>query len=36
VDITGPSEWIKTGTVDYWKKNKPELHKKLAVFLIGQ
>ena len=21
VDITGPSEWIKTGTVDYWKKN---------------
>jgi 16S rRNA (cytidine1402-2'-O)-methyltransferase len=36
VDITGPNEWIKTSTVDYWKKNKPELHKKLAVFLIGQ
>ena len=36
VDLTGPSEWIKTGTVDYWKKNKPSLHKKLAVFLIGQ
>ncbi|MFZ9242567.1 MAG: SAM-dependent methyltransferase [Sediminibacterium sp.] len=36
VDITGPSEWIKTGTVDYWKKNKPDLHKKLAIFLIGQ
>lgn len=36
VDITGPTEWIKTGTVDYWKKNKPALHKKLAVFLIGQ
>lgn len=36
VDITGPNEWIKTATVDYWKKNKPELHKKLAVFLIGQ
>lgn len=36
VDLTGPSEWIKTGTVDYWKKNKPNLHKKLAVFLIGQ
>ena len=36
VDITGPTEWIKTGTVDYWKKNKPSLHKKLAVFLIGQ
>lgn len=36
VDITGPNEWIKTATVDYWKKNKPELHKKLAVFLIGE
>lgn len=36
VDLTGPNEWIKTGTVDYWKKNKPSLHKKLAVFLIGQ
>lgn len=36
VDITGPEEWIKTGTIDYWKKNKPSLHKKLAVFLIGQ
>lgn len=36
VDLTGPSEWVKTGTVDYWKKNKTSLHKKLAVFLIGQ
>lgn len=36
VDITGPAEWIKTGTIEYWKKNKPMLHKKLAVFLIGQ
>jgi 16S rRNA (cytidine1402-2'-O)-methyltransferase len=36
VDITGSNEWIKTATVEYWKKHKPELHKKLAVFLIGQ
>ncbi len=36
VDITGPSEWIKTSTVENWKKQKPALHKKLAVFLIGQ
>ena len=35
VDITGPTEWIKTATVDFWKKNKPELHKKLVVFLMG-
>lgn len=36
MDITGPTEWIKTATVDAWKKNKPELHKKLVVFLIGE
>jgi 16S rRNA (cytidine1402-2'-O)-methyltransferase len=35
VDITGPTEWIKTASVDFWKKNKPELHKKLVVFLMG-
>jgi len=35
VDITGPTEWIKTATVDFWKKNKPELHKKLVVFLMA-
>jgi 16S rRNA (cytidine1402-2'-O)-methyltransferase len=35
VDITGPNEFIKTATIAYWKANKPELHKKLAVFLLG-
>jgi 16S rRNA (cytidine1402-2'-O)-methyltransferase len=35
VDITAPNEYIKTATIAYWKSNKPELHKKLAVFLIG-
>ena len=35
VDITAPTELIKTASVAYWKLNKPELHKKLAVFLIG-
>ncbi len=35
VEITAPNEFIKTATVAYWKANKPELHKKLAVFLIG-
>ena len=35
VDITSPQEFIKTATINYWKNNKPELHKKLAVFLIG-
>jgi len=36
VDITAPKETIKTATIDYWKNNKPELHKKLVVFLIGK
>ena len=35
VDITGENEFIKTAPISYWKINKPELHKKLVVFLIG-
>lgn len=35
VDITAPNEYIKTETIAYWKNNKPELHKKLVIFLIG-
>ena len=36
VDITGPSESIKTATLQYWKNNKPELHKRLAIFILGK
>jgi 16S rRNA (cytidine1402-2'-O)-methyltransferase len=36
VDITGPTELIKTATIQYWKNNKPELHKKLAIFILGK
>lgn len=36
VDITGPTESIKTATLQYWKNNKPELHKKLAIFILGK
>ena len=36
VDITGPNESIKTATLQYWKNNKPELHKKLAIFILGK
>ncbi|MEN9697227.1 MAG: hypothetical protein RLZ56_648 [Bacteroidota bacterium] len=35
IDITGPNEMIKTAPISYWKNNKPELHKKLAIFLMG-
>lgn len=34
VDITAPDENIKTKTVADWKKEKPDLHKKLVIFLL--
>lgn len=35
MELTAPNEWIKTQTIANWKNNKPELHKKLVVFLLG-
>lgn len=34
-DLTLPSEFIRTASISEWKKNKPELHKRPAVFVIG-
>lgn len=34
VDITGTKEWIKTKTIAQWQTNKPDLHKRLAIFLL--
>lgn len=34
VDITSPAESIKTRTVKQWKNEKPDLHKKLVIFLL--
>jgi 16S rRNA (cytidine1402-2'-O)-methyltransferase len=34
VDITGSSESIQTKTAAQWKKNLPDIHKKLAIFLL--
>ena len=34
VDITAPSESIKTKTIAQWKKEIPEIHKRLAIFLL--
>ena len=34
VDITGKNEWIKTKTINDWKKNKPDIHKRPAIFLL--
>ncbi len=33
-DITLESEYILTRTVSYWKKNKPDIHKRPAIFII--
>jgi len=34
VDITGPGELIQTKTVDDWKKNMPDIHKRPAIFCL--
>ncbi len=34
VDITGKNEWIKTKTISDWQKNKPDIHKRPAIFLL--
>ena len=33
--ITAPDEFIKTLPVRQWRKEKPDLHKKPTIFLIG-
>jgi 16S rRNA (cytidine1402-2'-O)-methyltransferase len=35
VDLTLETEWIRSMPVHEWKKQKPELHKRPAVFLLG-
>ena len=34
VDITLESEYIHTRTIKEWAKNKPELHKRPAIFIL--
>jgi 16S rRNA (cytidine1402-2'-O)-methyltransferase len=35
-DLTLETEYIKTQTVAEWKKGRPDLHKRPAIFLIGK
>jgi 16S rRNA (cytidine1402-2'-O)-methyltransferase len=35
VDITGPSESITTKRLQEWKKQMPDIHKRLAIFLLN-
>jgi len=34
VDITLPSEYIRTFSIKEWKHQQPDLHKKPAIFII--
>lgn len=34
VDITGPSETIRTQPVKIWKHSIPDIHKRLAIYLL--
>ena len=34
VDLTSDQEFIKTKTVDDWKRSKPDMHKRPAIFLL--
>jgi 16S rRNA (cytidine1402-2'-O)-methyltransferase len=34
VDITAPTEMIITKTIGEWKQDRPELHKRPAIFLL--
>jgi 16S rRNA (cytidine1402-2'-O)-methyltransferase len=33
-NLTSPNEMITTMTIELWKKNKPDIHKHPAIFLI--
>jgi 16S rRNA (cytidine1402-2'-O)-methyltransferase len=34
IDLTGPTELIKTKTMAEWRKSKPDIHKRPAIFLL--
>jgi 16S rRNA (cytidine1402-2'-O)-methyltransferase len=34
VDITGENEWIKTKSIAGWRKEKVDIHKRPAIFLL--
>jgi 16S rRNA (cytidine1402-2'-O)-methyltransferase len=34
VDLTGKDEWVGTMAIEEWKKKKPDIHKRPAIFLL--
>jgi len=35
VDISLPSEWIKTAVIKEWKVKVPDIHKRPAIFILS-
>ena len=35
-DITLPNEYIRTKTIEVWRKQKPNLHKRPCIFVLGR
>jgi 16S rRNA (cytidine1402-2'-O)-methyltransferase len=35
-NITAPQQFLQTQTIQYWRKNKPDLHKIPVIFCIGK
>lgn len=35
-DITLPNEYIRTKTIEVWKKQKPNIHKRPCIFILGK
>ncbi len=33
-DLTLPTEFLQTRSIAYWKKNKPDLHKRPCIFIL--
>ena len=33
-DLTAPSEWIRTDTVEAWRASRAEIGKRPAIFLL--
>ncbi len=36
LSLTSKNEWVKTMTIEEWKKNKPSLPKEPAIFILGK
>ncbi len=35
-NLTSEKEWVKTKSIEQWKKDMPELHKEPVIFVLGK